>query len=335
MKTDTLVSVIIPTYNRGHIISATVENVLAQTYPNLEVVIVDDGSTDNTQENLQRFGSRIRVLRQRNAGGTAARNRGIEISRGEIIAFQDSDDLWMPTKIARQVELLESVDQSVPCCITNAVLKFANQTARTSFEYALLSPDVPCEQGLWVNVTEVLTTRFVLFNQTVAIRRGVLEKLGGFDETLKFYEDMDLPLRLSLEGPWAFITEPLAIWNEGSTGSWSEQTRADAVHSLQFHVRLLDNFALTLEQQGRQPKLRKAAIRQLQNVRRSLAFAQFRHSSFPGASALADLLDRIERYRQGAFRRSPWYPKMRVQPMDRTVPKRQALEPRLEPKCTT
>src|ERR1039458_8209652 len=99
MSAGPLVSVIIPTYNRASTICKTIDDVFRQTYKNFELVVIDDGSTDDTQANLRRYGSRIRSFTQTNAGPAAARNRGIEVSRGDIIAFQDSDDFWAPTKL--------------------------------------------------------------------------------------------------------------------------------------------------------------------------------------------------------------------------------------------
>src|SRR5258707_1636701 len=93
-----LVSAIVATYNRADVVSQAIESILGQTYENLEVIIVDDGSTDGTVEVLERFGSRLRILRQQNAGPSAARNRGIAAARGEIISLLDSDDVWLPKK---------------------------------------------------------------------------------------------------------------------------------------------------------------------------------------------------------------------------------------------
>ncbi|HWO33294.1 MAG TPA: glycosyltransferase, partial [Candidatus Acidoferrum sp.] len=208
-----MVSVVIPTYNRAELVCQAIVNVFQQTYSNFELIIVDDGSTDDTQSRLRQFGERIRVITQANAGAPIARNRGIEAARGEIIAFQDSDDLWKPTKLERQVALLEHFGTSVPCCLCNVLMRVINGKEFTSFDHSLIFPRD--EAGLWLNVPDVLATRFVLFNQAVAIRRGPLEKLGGFNEQLKYLEDYDLPLRLALEGPWAFIREPLVIYREG------------------------------------------------------------------------------------------------------------------------
>ena len=102
-----LVSVIIPTYNRASTVSEAIESVLQQTYPNVEVIVIDDGSKDNTQEVLRRYAGRIRNIYQENAGQMVARNRGIRESRGEIITFLDSDDLWLAHCVERHVRALQ------------------------------------------------------------------------------------------------------------------------------------------------------------------------------------------------------------------------------------
>src|SRR5271165_4544868 len=102
-----LVSAIIATYNRAYIVHEAIESILAQSYKNIEIIVVDDGSTDDTQEKLRRFGDRIRLLHQPNAGPAAAWNAGIRAARGEIICFLGSDDVWLPTFVECQVSLLE------------------------------------------------------------------------------------------------------------------------------------------------------------------------------------------------------------------------------------
>ena len=108
-----LVSVIIPTYNRAEIIEEAVDSVLAQDYKDFELIVVDDGSTDNTSEVLATYGDDIRVLYQENKGVSAARNRGISEAAGKLIAFLDSDDLWMPQKLTTQVEFFRHFHQTV------------------------------------------------------------------------------------------------------------------------------------------------------------------------------------------------------------------------------
>ena len=140
-RADETVSVIIPTYNRAQIIGATLENVFKQTYKNVEVIVVDDASEDNTEEQLKPYCGRIRFVKlSRNSGPAAARNKGLEYASGEIIAFQDSDDSWAPTKLEHQVRLLQLAGESVPCCVCNALLRSWRGADRYSFDLAGIYP---------------------------------------------------------------------------------------------------------------------------------------------------------------------------------------------------
>src|SRR4051812_8939960 len=166
MSADPLVSVVIPTYNRAGIIGRTIDNIFEQTYRRFELIVVDDGSTDDTPATLAKYGSRIRAIRQNNAGPAIARNRGAAAAVGEIIAFQDSDDLWNPKKLERQVRSLQR-HTSALCCLCNVQMPTSERGPSTSFDHSLIQP--PEEEGLWLNPLDVLSTRFVLFNQAAAI----------------------------------------------------------------------------------------------------------------------------------------------------------------------
>ncbi|HEX3857602.1 MAG TPA: glycosyltransferase [Verrucomicrobiae bacterium] len=205
-----LVSVIIPSYNRAGTIERAVNSVLAQTWKSLEVIVVDSESTDGTLKILAAYGDRIQVIRQKKEGPGAARNAGIKAAKGEIISFLDSDDEWLPHKTERQVKLLQATESlGVKCCVCNARMEFITGTIY-SFAAARLHPKL--NEGVWINPAEVLTTRFLFFNQVVAVRRDALEQAGYFRQGIM--EDYDLALRLSLVGPWAFIADPLVVWHE-------------------------------------------------------------------------------------------------------------------------
>lgn len=202
-----LVSVIIPTYNRAHTIERALDSVFAQTWPHLEVIVVDSASTDGTVERVQRYGDRVRVLREKKEGPGPARNAGIRAATGEIIAFLDSDDAWLPQKLERQVRLLQAT--GVQCCVCNAHMETASGRIK-SFDAAGLKPAQP--EGIWENPAPVLVTRFLFFNQVVAVRRVALELSGYFGR--EPMEDYDLALRLSTLGPWAYVAEPMVVWYE-------------------------------------------------------------------------------------------------------------------------
>jgi glycosyltransferase involved in cell wall biosynthesis len=303
-----LVSVIIPTYNRSGIVHEAIESVLSQTYDEIELIVVDDGSTDDTSRQMQKYGDRIRILTQENAGPAAARNRGISNCHGELIAFLDSDDLWTSTKVQRQVSLLQKTDNSTPCCLTNIRMEWNARTIN-SFDNSWLKTDM--EEGIWLNVAEVIATRFVLFNQAVMIRRDALERVGGFDESLRLLEDTDLAMRLSFEGPWAFIKEPLVIWRETS-GSCYQEARLRELVLMEGQVKVLETNVSRLngEMKGKAREILRAESKR---ARRELKAAQMSRMSSPSKAATGRLLREIERWRRAAFRRSPWFPKMKVQ----------------------
>ena len=209
-----LVSVIIPTYNRAGTIERAVNSVLAQTWKKTEIIVVDDGSTDQTDQVLKTYGDKIRVIRQKNSGPSAARNTGIKAATGEVISFLDSDDAWLPLKTERQAKLLQRTESSgVVCCVCNARMLFSSGTI-TSFQSARLQPEQA--EGVWSNPAHILIDRFLLFNQVAAVRREALSQSGLFREDLPYglNDDYDLSLRLALIGPWAFIADPLVEWHE-------------------------------------------------------------------------------------------------------------------------
>jgi glycosyltransferase involved in cell wall biosynthesis len=221
-----LVSVIIPTYNRAGTIKRTLESVLNQSWRDLDIIVVDSGSTDGTIEILTAYGDKIRVLCQKKEGPGAARNAGIKAARGEIISFLDSDDEWLPEKTERQVKLLQATESAgVKCCVCNARMLFPSQIL-TSFASADLYPE--SQEGIWLNPAEVLVTRFLLFNQVVAVRREALEQAGCFLQGNNIYEnlleDYDLALRLSLIGPWAYIADPMVVYHGDTKDSISQGT---------------------------------------------------------------------------------------------------------------
>jgi glycosyltransferase involved in cell wall biosynthesis len=306
---EPLVSVIIPAYNRAHTVRETVDSVLGQTYGKLEVIVVDDGSKDNTQEVLREYGARIKNIRQENAGQMVARNRGIAEATGEIVTFLDSDDIWLPTCVERHVRLLGRTGADVPCSLANGWLEFSDGRRITSFQNSELETEL--EEGLWVNVPDILPVRFVMFCQFVAIRREAMKIVKGFDEDLKYMEDYALPLRLSLLGPWGFIREPLVVWRQGAADSVSVSQRA-LKQARPLRESLLIIRKRYLEQiagQARYAKARKLQERGLWQDEVELRAIGLRER---GAKLRGDLLFNAVRFQKAILRRLPTYPKMQV-----------------------
>lgn len=200
-----VVSVIIPVFNRCDIVSAAISSVLGQSFTDLEVIVVDDGSTDDIEGTIARFSAddRIRLIRQRNGGVSSARNLGIDAARGRLIAFLDSDDTWMPEKLERQIAATEPFSQSGPVLVTAQSRVMANGYSRILPERLLRHDEDPAEflyaDGGFAQVSSLLVSR----SHAQAIR---------FDEALSQYED-HLFFIATIEGGARLIQmeEPLVL----------------------------------------------------------------------------------------------------------------------------
>lgn len=203
MKNPT-VSVIIPTYNRAHLLGRAIQSVLDQTYQDFELIIVDDGSKDNTEEIIKKFqerDNRIKYIRhEKNKGGSAARNTGIKAARGEYIAFQDSDDEWLQEKLEKQMVVFKSVPTEVGIVYTG-FLRIENDK-----ENYIPSSWVIKKEGNIHN--ELLRGNFVT-TQSIVARKECFEKAGMFDESLPRLQDWELVIRLSKYYDFKCIDEPL------------------------------------------------------------------------------------------------------------------------------
>jgi hypothetical protein len=185
---------------------------------------------------------------------------------------------------------------------------------QTSFGYSLIH--LQHEEGLWTNVPEVLASRFVLFNQAAAIRREAFEKIGGFPEDLKYLEDYDLPLRLALEGPWAFIREPLVIYQQGAPESFSLQASRDKVVLKQCAVTIFERILAKVADDNQWVGLQIQLKRRLKVIRRELAAAKLSAETSFSKRAFGKCLTVADHYRFAAFRRSPWFPKLISVPVE-------------------
>lgn len=200
-------SVIIPTHNRAGTIERAIRSVLSQGVERMEVIVVDDASTDDTEQVIEALGDhRIRYIKQKtNLGAPAARNTGLAAAIGDLIAFQDSDDEWMPGKLAKQLELFETGGDSV-----NVVYSGFWRQGRNTRTYI---PEP------WVNrkngdiLQELLKGNFVS-TQTLLLRRACFEKSGLFDEQMPRYQDWELAIRLAKHYPFFLVDEPMVIAHE-------------------------------------------------------------------------------------------------------------------------
>ena len=204
MEAKTQVSVIIPTYNRGWTIGEAVDSVLAQDYRDFELIVVDDGSTDNTPQVLDAYRGAIKVFRQENKGVSAARNRGISEASGRFIAFLDSDDLWLPQKLSRQVEFFNTTPDALICQTEEVWIRSG---VRVNPKKRHKKPS-----GM---IFEPSLALCLVSPSAVMILRSLLEIVGNFDEALPACEDYDLWLRISCRFPVYHIDTPLIIKRGG------------------------------------------------------------------------------------------------------------------------
>ena len=218
-----VVSVIIPTYNRAALVQEAVASVRAQTYRDFEIVVVDDGSTDGTREAL---GDRreVRVLRHADRRGvSAARNTGIHAARGEWLAFLDSDDLWQPEKLARQMAYLQDRPDLSLCQTDEAWVRRGVRVNKP------LS-----HRKVGGRIFSASLGRCLVSPSAVILHRRLVSDHGGFDETLPAAEDYDLWLRLTWRHEVGLVDEPLVIKRGGHPDQLSRQWGLD-----RFRIRAL------------------------------------------------------------------------------------------------
>ncbi len=230
-----LVSVIIPTYNRKAYVQQAIDSVLAQTYPHYEIIVVDDGSTDGTGEALAaRYGDRITYHWQENQGESAARNWGINIAKGEYIAFLDSDDLWYPNKLEVQVEWLNGRKNiGFLTCLGEAIDSEGELVPELGFgQKALYSP---------LTYEQLYKDYNVGSPSCVVVPKPVLEKAGGFDERIRYGEDWDLFLKIAAIGDIENVPEILTQMRIHSNGQWYFPRLERTTSLLTDHIRIIEN----------------------------------------------------------------------------------------------
>jgi len=204
MGNEPFVSIVIPTYNRANLISMSIESVLNQTYKNFELIIVDDCSTDNTQEVISNFKDpRIRYIRHdQNLGGSAARNLGIKMARGEYIAFQDSDDEWLPEKLVKQMRVFGNAPAEVGVVYTGFWRIVGDKKTY------IPSNKVTRKEG---NIYKQLLRGNFVTTQATVVKSECFKKAGMFDEHLPRLQDWELFIRISKYYEFKCIDEPLVI----------------------------------------------------------------------------------------------------------------------------
>jgi glycosyltransferase involved in cell wall biosynthesis len=285
---DSLVSIVVPAYNRGYCILRTLDSVFSQTHQDLEVILVDDGSTDGTSELVARHYAhepRLQVVRQMNQGVSAARNAGLRACHGSYIALLDSDDVWLPWKIEAQLACLaalptagmiwtdmdavrsdgEVVAQGFLTTMYGAYRWFTREELfESSRPLSAVDPDLANRLGnprlYFGNIFSEMVLGNLVHTSTVLLRRDRLERVRGFDETLRVSgEDYDFHLRTCREGPVAYLDIASMLYRSGD----SDQLTHGSANMLSVAQNFLRTVAPLIERNRDQIRLPRVVLQEV------------------------------------------------------------------------
>lgn len=215
--TETGVSVIIPAYNYAHYLPSAIDSVLAQSYSPVEIIVIDDGSTDNTAEVVSKYGERVRYIYQKNSGLSAARNTGIFLARYPFVAFLDADDVWMPDMLERVMKVFTELPEDYGIVAAHPIyIDSEGRKLPSSKSMLFLEGEIKTEDIL-------LMTRFP--PSSVVARRIVFDECGMFDTGLRSSEDRDMWLRASAKWRIYLIGQPLVLIRKHTSNMSSNADR--------------------------------------------------------------------------------------------------------------
>jgi hypothetical protein len=218
MSTPVKVSVVLPTYNRGHVVGDAMRSALGQTYGDLELIVVDDGSTDATPEVVRAFADpRVVPVRARNGGAAGARNVALGVARGELVSFIDSDDLWKPDKLAREIAFLARHPEADAVFADLEKIdgdRFVPSFMRETPVFADRLPGLSAADGVVLGQREmflVLLEESPVLPTAFTVRRRVFDVTGGFDEGWRSFSDWEFFIRFARRFRYGFIDRPHAV----------------------------------------------------------------------------------------------------------------------------
>ena len=254
------VSIIIPVYNIQDYIAEAIKSVLNQTRHADELIIIDDGSTDRTGEIVKSFGDAVTYIAQTNTGAAVARNRGIEFSHGDWIAFLDGDDIYEPQKLEWQLALLEA-NPSLKWCYGNYRVKFFGTDLDSLSQDSNTAKHDLAEKPIFCDYLKVYAAGFPAHTNTMIIQKSVLQEIGGFRTELPWGQDADLAFRIAYRYPQVgYLTQPLALVNFRRPGSITEANKynvEERCRFLTYHLKLSGQFG---KRNGFEPCARRMLI---------------------------------------------------------------------------
>ncbi|MFO8082985.1 MAG: glycosyltransferase [Desulfobacterales bacterium] len=241
-----MVSVIIPTYNRAWIIKEAIDSVLTQTHKAYELIVVNDGSIDNTDSILNQYDKKLRVIRQANRGVSAARNQGIASSSGDLIALLDSDDLWLPEKLERQVSFFQDHPQALICQTEEIWIRNGKR----------VNPGRRHQKPSGM-IFEPSLSLCLVSPSAVMFRKELIDRVGLFDENLPACEDYDMWLRVGSRYPVYLIDQPLIVKRGGHADQLSRSPMLDKYRIEAIRKLLYQNLLTRKQRQAAMAKLKE------------------------------------------------------------------------------
>jgi glycosyltransferase involved in cell wall biosynthesis len=224
------ISVVIPTFNCAEYLATAIDSVLAQTFRDLEVIVVDDGSTDETRSVVGAYGDRILYIRTENRGAASARNQGLQACSGEYLAFLDADDWWEPTKLAEQMSALaDDGDAGLVYCDMH--VHYDDGTTLDSF---LSNKSYACSGYVF---DQLMQSQFI-FPSTVLLKMSCVREVGTFDESMQSLEDCDFLLRFCYRWKVAMVPKPL-VHRRQREGSLTSNEAFRTRYLITFHEKAL------------------------------------------------------------------------------------------------
>lgn len=284
-------SVIVPTYNRAHFLERTIESIFAQSVAVDEVLLVDDGSTDDTQRVVERLRAahiewegRLRYLRQEQQGKSVALNTGLQAATGDWIAFNDSDDRWRPEKLDLQFSALGEFE-SAGACFTDA--RFVNNPSMKETVFELALPDRTSPFGIKHDVASLYaSTSPGIYMQTLLVSRDVMRRFGEFDPTFRMGMDTDLSFRLGLLTPMCYVNLPLVEVDRTETRTIGLTTEfpLNGMERLHVHERMITRWIEMTK--ASHPRLSRRLKGRLSRAQSALANHYLFREDFPTAQSI-------------------------------------------------
>jgi len=277
-----LLSVIIPTHNRADMVGEAIESVLTQDYfqdrsvgKDFELLVVDDGSTDNTKSVVQSFGNNVTYVKQNNRGVSSARNLGLKLSRGSRIAFLDSDDIWLSEKVRIQMGFMNTFPGAMVCYSDEIWIRDGRRVNPKKKHH---------KYSGWI--FDHVLSLCLLSLSSAMFRKNVFKDIGVFDESLPTCEDYDLSIRLAFRYPVHLISKPLIVKRGGHPGQLSQEFPCMD----RFRVKVLEN-ALSLDLTRIQ---RQHVEEEIVKKSRILALGYAKRGNTRDARTYQDIMDKYE-----------------------------------------